>query len=104
MDDPENTRPEDLLRAAEIGRKAGLRYVYAGNLPGMVGDLEDTRCPQCHEVLVKRYGYSIEDYRVTADGRCPGCGGAIPGRWRDRRRVDNPQPRIVRLAPYEAAF
>ena len=40
MDDPENTRPADLLRAAKIGREAGLRYVYAGNLPGSVGDLK----------------------------------------------------------------
>ena len=105
MDDPENTRPEDLRRAGEIGSKAGLRYVYAGNLPGMVGNLEDTRCPQCQEALVKRYGYSIEDYRVTADGRCPGCGTTIPGRWRDRRRATSPpRPRIVRLTPSAANF
>ncbi|HXY49521.1 MAG TPA: AmmeMemoRadiSam system radical SAM enzyme, partial [Terriglobales bacterium] len=36
MTDPENTRPRDLLRATEIGKRSGLRYVYAGNLPGMV--------------------------------------------------------------------
>ena len=54
MDDPENTRPQDLLRAAEIGRRAGLRYVYAGNLPGKVGGLEDTRCHQCGETLIRR--------------------------------------------------
>ncbi len=47
MTDPRGTRPEDLLRAAEIARRAGLRFVYAGNLPGQVGDLEDTRCPAC---------------------------------------------------------
>src|SRR5438046_10685738 len=46
MSDPENTRPEDLHLAAEIGKRAGLHYVYAGNLPGCVGDLEDTRCHQ----------------------------------------------------------
>ena len=51
MDDPDDTRPSDLVRAAEIGRKAGLRYVYAGNLPGKVGDLEDTRCHQCGDTL-----------------------------------------------------
>ena len=34
-----------LQRAAEIGREAGLRYIYAGNLPGRVGDLEHTRAP-----------------------------------------------------------
>ncbi len=76
-----NTTPEDLLRAAEIGRGAGLRYIYAGNIPGNVGGLEDTRCPQCSEVVIRRYGYLIEDYRLTPDGRCPHCSCQIPGRW-----------------------
>ncbi len=48
-----------LERAAAIGAAAGLRYVYAGNLPGKVGDLENTNCPTCHEVLIERYGYLI---------------------------------------------
>jgi len=81
MTSPEDTTPGDLLRAAQIGKKAGLRYVYAGNLPGQVGGLEDTRCPQCDELLVQRYGYHIEEYRLTPDGRCPSCKTAIPGRW-----------------------
>ncbi len=81
MTDPANTRPEDLLRAAEIGSKAGLRFVYAGNLPGSVGDLEDTHCPACKAVVVKRYSYLVQDYRVTPEGACPECGTAIPGRW-----------------------
>ncbi|HEY7615308.1 MAG TPA: hypothetical protein VH744_00770, partial [Terriglobales bacterium] len=51
------------------------------NLPGMVGNHEDTHCPHCHQLLVKRYGYFIEDYRLTADGSCPSCGTSIPGRW-----------------------
>jgi pyruvate formate lyase activating enzyme len=70
MTDPDDTSPETLMRAAQIGRKAGLRYIYAGNLPGAVGDLENTRCPDCHELLVKRFGYLITDYRLTPDGRC----------------------------------
>ena len=45
MTSPADTRPEDLLRAAAIGREAGLRYIYAGNLPGQVEGLEDTHCP-----------------------------------------------------------
>ena len=49
MTDPENTTAEMLLAAADIGRANGLRYVYAGNLPGQVGDLEDTRCAACGE-------------------------------------------------------
>jgi pyruvate formate lyase activating enzyme len=76
-----DTTVEDLLRAAEIGREAGLRYIYAGNLPGMVGPWEDTRCPQCSETLIRRYGYHIEDYRLTPEGRCPACACQIPGRW-----------------------
>ncbi|MGA7752458.1 MAG: hypothetical protein WCB05_06500, partial [Candidatus Sulfotelmatobacter sp.] len=71
----------DLLRAVEIGQQAGLRYIYAGNLPGAVGRTEDTRCPQCSETLIRRYGYLIEDYRLTPEGRCPRCSCQIPGRW-----------------------
>jgi pyruvate formate lyase activating enzyme len=81
MTSPEDTKPADLMRAAEIGKKSGLRYVYAGNLPGQVGGLEDTRCHNCSELLVQRYGYLIEEYRLTPEGRCPSCKTAIPGRW-----------------------
>ncbi len=76
-----DTNAEDLLRAVAIGQHSGLRYIYAGNLPGMVGDCEDTRCPQCSETLIKRSGYLIEDYSLTAEGRCPECATEIPGRW-----------------------
>jgi pyruvate formate lyase activating enzyme len=81
MDDPADTQPEELLRAAEIGRNAGLRYIYAGNLPGMVRDLEDTSCVTCRKTLIKRHGYLIEQYNLTPDGRCPSCKTALPGRW-----------------------
>jgi pyruvate formate lyase activating enzyme len=81
MTDPENTPVETLERAAEIGRKAGLRYVYAGNLPGRVGDLENTRCHDCRALLIERYGYFISGYHLTAEGACPKCGAKIPGRW-----------------------
>ncbi len=81
MADPENTPPEDLLRAVAIGRKAGLRYVYAGNLPGMVGGHEDTRCHGCGQTVIKRHSYFIEDYRLTSEGHCPSCKTPIPGRW-----------------------
>jgi pyruvate formate lyase activating enzyme len=76
-----DTTVDDLLRAAEIGREAGLRYIYAGNLPGMVGPWEDTHCPQCRETVIRRYGYHIADYRLTPEGRCPACAHQIPGRW-----------------------
>ena len=84
MTDPENTTAEMLLTAADIGRANGLRYVYAGNLPGSVGDLEDTRCASCSAVLISRYGYHIRDYRLTPEGRCPSCATLLPGRWSPR--------------------
>jgi pyruvate formate lyase activating enzyme len=84
MTDPENTTAEMLLSAADIGRGNGLRFVYAGNLPGEVGDLEDTRCSQCHALLVGRYGYHVREYHVTSEGRCPSCRAVVPGRWSPR--------------------
>jgi pyruvate formate lyase activating enzyme len=92
-DDQRDTTVDDLLQAADIGRAAGLRYIYAGNLPGMVDVWEDTRCPQCRETLIRRYGYLIQDYRLTSDGRCSKCSCRIPGRWAahfDRQITDRP--------------
>jgi pyruvate formate lyase activating enzyme len=81
MTDASNTTPAMLTRAARIGREAGLRFVYAGNLPGRVGELEHTWCHGCGDRLVARYGYLIQEYRVATDGTCPSCSAAVPGRW-----------------------
>jgi pyruvate formate lyase activating enzyme len=81
MTDQRNTTADDLLRAVDIAKRQGLRYIYAGNLPGRVGSAEDTHCPHCTELLIRRYGYLIEDYRLTHEGRCPKCAAQIPGRW-----------------------
>ncbi|MGA7294410.1 MAG: AmmeMemoRadiSam system radical SAM enzyme [Terriglobales bacterium] len=81
MTSPADTRPQDLLRAAAIGRQAGLRYIYAGNLPGRVQDLEDTHCAHCGELLIQRFGYFIQKYNLTPEGDCPACHTALPGRW-----------------------
>jgi len=81
MTSPDDTRPEDLRRAAAIGREAGLRYVYGGNLPGYVGNLEDTHCHHCGKMLIRRLGYWIEEYKLTPQGSCPACLTPIPGRW-----------------------
>jgi len=81
MTSPADTGPEDLRRAADIGREAGLRYIYAGNLLGRVEGLEDTRCHRCGELLIQRYGYLIEKYELTAQGECPSCHTLVPGRW-----------------------
>jgi pyruvate formate lyase activating enzyme len=84
MTDPADTTPEMLRHAVAIGRRAGLRFVYAGNMPGRVGDLEDTHCPGCGKMLIERYGYHISKYLITHEGRCPSCSASIPGRWAER--------------------
>jgi len=81
MTDPDPTPARTLLRAAEIGREAGLHYVYAGNLPGQVEEYEITYCPNCNTPLVIRSGYFIKEYRLTAQGTCPQCHTPIPGVW-----------------------
>ena len=77
---PSRTSAEALLRAAEIGTRAGLRYVYAGNLPGSVGSLENTYCPGCHALLLERRGFQVVQNRLC-DGRCPECTRSVPGLW-----------------------
>jgi pyruvate formate lyase activating enzyme len=81
MTDRPDTTAAMLVNAASIGRREGLQFVYAGNLPGRVGDLEHTSCPACGERLVERFGYLIESYRLTESGDCPACGAVVPGRW-----------------------
>jgi pyruvate formate lyase activating enzyme len=83
---PENTPPETLIRAAATGRTAGLRFVYAGNLPGETRNLEDTNCPGCGTLLVERRGFRVLRARVSSEGRCPDCRMAIPGRWGSQPR------------------
>jgi pyruvate formate lyase activating enzyme len=80
MTSPDNTPIETLIRAAETGYRAGLNYVYAGNLPGRVGKYEHTFCPNCKTTLIERYGFRILKNRIMA-GACPQCHTKIPGRW-----------------------
>lgn len=77
-----NTPVETLIRAAEIGKEAGLRYVYSGNLPGRTEGYEHTYCPQCQTRLIARYGYQVLEYRLTAQGTCGQCQTPIAGLWR----------------------
>ncbi len=80
MTGPDNTSIETLIRAAEIGYAAGLRFVYAGNLPGRVGGYENTYCPGCKATLIERYGFRVRKNRIS-NGACPDCKTKIPGRW-----------------------
>ena len=59
MTGPDNTSVNTLLKACELGKKAGLHYVYAGNLPGHVAEWENTYCPSCHALLIERYGFHV---------------------------------------------
>jgi len=81
MTDHDNTSPQTLLRAAAIGQEMGLHYVYAGNLPGMVGTLENTYCPRCQTLLVERFGFRVLKNLVTPQGTCPRCQASIAGIW-----------------------
>ena len=81
LKDSVNTTAAQLMRAAEAGVAAGLRFVYAGNAPGRVGRWENTWCPGCGELLVARNGFVVGQYRLTPAGQCPKCAAAIPGVW-----------------------
>lgn len=76
MLDTTPTGLDALERALEAGCKAGLDYVYVGNLPGH--ESESTFCPSCKEVVLERRGYRT---RVNARGRCPKCATVIAGVW-----------------------
>lgn len=80
MTDRGATPADTLLRACEIGTAEGLRYVYAGNLPGRLEKWENTRCPGCGDTLVERRGFRVLANRLVA-GACPRCATKIPGRW-----------------------
>lgn len=75
MIDVASTPVATLKKAREIGKKAGLRYVYQGNVPG---EGEDTICYNCNKVLVKRYGFGLSK-NLIQDGQCPECGAKIDG-------------------------
>lgn len=81
MGDRGSTPVQTLLRAAEIGAREGLRFVYAGNLPGFVRSWENTYCPGCRSLLVERVGFRVLQSRVGPDGHCPDCQRPIPGVW-----------------------
>ncbi|KPJ99806.1 MAG: radical SAM protein [Nitrospira bacterium SG8_35_4] len=70
------TRRESLRMARDIGIKAGLRYVYEGNIPGEGG--ENTYCYRCGELLIKRYGFTILENKLVG-GKCPVCDTRMDG-------------------------
>jgi pyruvate formate lyase activating enzyme len=91
-----NTPASTLLKAYDIGKRAGLRYIYPGNLPGAFADKEGTHCPNCDAVVIGRVGFRVTSNRLV-DGACPDCGTAIPGRWGDAVVQQSSVPRPVRI-------
>ena len=80
MTDRKRTTVENLLRGYQHGKKAGLNFVYAGNLSDKVQYAENTFCPYCQRVLIERVGFRIVSNHLKED-HCPGCQKLIPGRW-----------------------
>ncbi|MCP4663125.1 MAG: AmmeMemoRadiSam system radical SAM enzyme [bacterium] len=71
--------PVDVLRrAVDVGREAGLRYIYVERALGQEG--RTTRCPDCDVAVVRRGVWTTEDVLLRG-GACPGCELALPGRW-----------------------
>jgi len=80
MKDREGTPVATLLRARGIGKQAGLKFVYSGNMPGQVENTENTYCPGCDEPLIVRIGFRVKN-NYLQNGHCPKCSEPIAGRW-----------------------
>jgi pyruvate formate lyase activating enzyme len=89
MTDIAATPATTLRRARDIALAEGLHYVYTGNVHDAEGGT--TCCPSCKSALIVRDWYRIDDYRVTPEGKCPGCGGAIAGRYEKFTRAFGPK-------------
>jgi pyruvate formate lyase activating enzyme len=69
---------QTLTTAREIGLKAGLKYVYTGNVPGNAA--ENTFCYSCGETVIERWGFQVGNLRLK-NGKCARCGAEIDGVW-----------------------
>jgi pyruvate formate lyase activating enzyme len=78
MTDRPRTPAETLIRAREIGLKAGLKYVFVGNIP--ITGSEDTYCRECQKLLIQRSGFQVRQNNIKKH-HCPYCGAEIKGVW-----------------------
>jgi len=78
-----------LKRARDIALRAGLHYVYTGNVHDKVGGT--TYCPACKSRLIMRDWYELPEYRLSEDGLCMVCGTKIPGRYGEFRSAFGPR-------------
>jgi pyruvate formate lyase activating enzyme len=96
MTDIPATPAATLTRAREIGQRAGLNYVYTGNVHDAAGG--STYCPSCDKPVIERDWYRIDGYHVRPDGACEYCGTPIAGRYGKFERPFGPRRIPVRLA------
>ena len=82
MTGPPRTPLETLIRAYDLGKAAGLRHVYPGNIHGGAGERESTFCPSCAKMLIRRRGFTIEKNWMKGS-TCPFCTEPIAGRWEE---------------------
>ena len=73
------TPEETLISAYKIGKKAGLNYVYTGNIPN--SNYESTFCPKCNTLVVERWGMEVLENNLK-NGKCPKCKTKIQGKWK----------------------
>jgi len=76
MKDFESTPINTLEKHHAIAKKEGLRYVYLGNVPGH--PFENTYCPGCNQIVVKRYGFNILSWSLDKNNYCTQCKYPIP--------------------------
>jgi pyruvate formate lyase activating enzyme len=96
MMDLEPTPAATLTRARDIGLRAGLRYVYTGNVHDRAGGT--TRCAQCGQTVIVRDWHQVLRYELTPQGRCRHCEAPLPGRFDDRAGQWGRRRMPVRLA------
>ena len=96
MRDVPATPPATLTRAREIALRAGLRYVYTGNVHDEEGGT--TCCPSCSEAVIVRDWYDIRGYHLTETGNCEHCGAQVAGRYQKYGKPFGPRRIPVRLA------
>jgi len=81
MLDKEATGPEILIKAREIGKEAGIKHVYVGNVPFSYSAYETTTCPKCGKPIIIRVGFSVTENNLI-DGKCRFCKEKIKGVWK----------------------
>jgi pyruvate formate lyase activating enzyme len=101
MTDVAATPAATLTRARSIALRAGLNYVYTGNVHDESGG--STYCPSCGDAMIVRDWYDIRGYHVSDAGACSRCGARIPGRFQKFGKPFGPRRIPVRLEAQRAS-